>query len=145
MADSRCQATQQPAVSTRTYHSRPTDFCNISSASALDVYLTSKMSAAIWGLQGSNQAREGRLSSAVLLIPEKSDLCVHHRIFRRRRQHFLNFRPEPHGQRSFRPNFFNSSLSPWTTRDPRLTCVSEGNPFRRLLLGVKGLVGMDVV
>ena len=30
-------------------------------------------------------------------------------------------------------------------RIPRFTFVSEGNPFRRLLLGVKGLVGEDVI
>lgn len=30
-------------------------------------------------------------------------------------------------------------------RIPRLTCVSEGKPFRRLLLGVKGLVGVYIV
>lgn len=44
-----------------------------------------------------------------------------------------------------RPSFSINSLSAWTTRIPRLTCVSEGNPFRRLLLGVKGLVGVDTV
>jgi hypothetical protein len=35
---------------------------------------------------------------------------------------------EPHGQRSFRPSFRGSSLSPWTTRNPRRTFVSDGYP-----------------
>lgn len=30
-----------------------------------------------------------------------------------------------------------SSLSPWTHRLPRFTCVSDGNPLRRLLVGSK--------
>ena len=50
------------------------------------------------------------------------------------RQHFLKRLPELQGQRSFRPSFSSSSLSPWTTRTPRLTCVSDGNPRRRLLM-----------
>ena len=50
------------------------------------------------------------------------------------RQQFLNSLRLPHGQRSFRPSFSSSSLSPCTTRTPRLTLVSEGNPFRRLLI-----------
>ena len=37
--------------------------------------------------------------------------------------------PLPHGQRSLRPSFSSSSLSPWTMRTPRLTLVSEGKPF----------------
>lgn len=56
------------------------------------------------------------------------------------RQHFLNRLPLPHGQRSFRPNFSLSSFSPWTIRTPRLTCVSEGKPRRRLLIGSKKMV-----
>jgi hypothetical protein len=32
-------------------------------------------------------------------------------------------------------------LSPWTIRTPRLTCVSEGNPRRRLLIGSKKMIG----
>ena len=50
------------------------------------------------------------------------------------RQHFLKRWPEPQGQRSFLPSFSSSNLSPWTTRSPRLTCVSDGNPLRRLLI-----------
>jgi hypothetical protein len=50
------------------------------------------------------------------------------------RQHFLNRLPDPHGQRSFRPNFSVSSLLPWTIRTPRFTFVSEGKPLRRFLI-----------
>jgi len=42
--------------------------------------------------------------------------------------------PDPQGHRSFRPSFSSSILSPWTVRSPRFTCVSEGNPRRRLLI-----------
>jgi hypothetical protein len=57
------------------------------------------------------------------------------------RQQRLNRLPEPHGQRSLRPSFSVSSLSPWITRIPRLTFVSDGKPFRRLLIGSKKMVG----
>jgi hypothetical protein len=40
-------------------------------------------------------------------------------------QQALNRRPEPQGQGSFRPSFSTNSLSPCTTRRPRLTAVSE--------------------
>ena len=53
------------------------------------------------------------------------------------RQHFLKRLPEPHGHRSFRPTFSTSSLLPWTIRTPRFTCVSDGKPRRRLLIGWK--------
>jgi hypothetical protein len=43
-----------------------------------------------------------------------------------------------------RPSFSSSSLPPPTTRFPRLTCVSEGKPFRRLLLTSKAL-GVEVL
>ena len=50
---------------------------------------------------------------------------------------------EPHGHRSWRPSFSINSLSPCTTRTPRRTRVSDGNPFRRLLVRSKGrLVGV---
>jgi hypothetical protein len=49
-------------------------------------------------------------------------------------QHFLNRLPLPHGHKSLRPSFSSSSLSPCTIRTPRLTCVSDGNPLRRLLI-----------
>lgn len=78
------------------------------------------------------------------LFPEKSNYGVRRHKIRRRRQQFLNLRVDPQGQGSLRPSFSNSSLSTCTTRIPRLTCVSEGKPLRRLLLGVKGLVGVDV-
>jgi hypothetical protein len=61
------------------------------------------------------------------------------------RQHFLNFRRDPHGHGSFRPSFSSNSLSPWITRNPRFTWLSEGNPLHLWLLGVKGLAGVDVV
>jgi ribosomal protein L2 len=57
-----------------------------------------------------------------------------------RRQHFLNRNRLPHGQGSLRPSFSSSCLSPWTTRTPRLTCVSDGKPRRRLLIGSKGVI-----
>lgn len=50
------------------------------------------------------------------------------------RQHFLKRLPEPHGHGSLRPSFSSSSFSPCTIRSPRLTCVSDGNPRRRLLI-----------
>ena len=50
------------------------------------------------------------------------------------KQQLLNGFPLPHGQGSFRPSRSSRSLPPWTIRTPRLTCVSEGNPFRRLLI-----------
>ena len=50
------------------------------------------------------------------------------------RQHFLNSLADPHGQRSFLPTLSCSSLSPWTTRTPRFTLVSDGKPQRRLLI-----------
>lgn len=40
------------------------------------------------------------------------------------RQHRLNSSPLPHGHNSLRPSRSWSSLSPWTTRRPRLTWVS---------------------
>ena len=87
---------------------------------------------------------ECSLGSA-LLLSEKSSFLGHRHMSRCRRQHFLNFRRDPHGQGSFRPSFSSNSLSPWITRNPRFTWLSEGNPLRLLLLGVKGLVGVEVV
>ena len=60
-------------------------------------------------------------------------------------QHFLNRNRLPHGQGSLRPSFSSSCLSPWTTRTPRLTCVSDGKPRRRLLIGSKGVAFVVVV
>jgi hypothetical protein len=45
------------------------------------------------------------------LLAEKSDSGAYHQSGRRRRQHFLSLRPEPHGQRSLRPSFSTSSFS----------------------------------
>jgi hypothetical protein len=56
------------------------------------------------------------------------------------KQHFLNIRPDPHGQRSFLPSFSANSLLPWTIRTPRLTWVSDGKPRRRLLIGSKKMI-----
>ena len=52
----------------------------------------------------------------------------------------MNFLVKPQGQRSLRPSFSCSSLSPPTIRRPRLTLVSDGKPLRRLLIvSLKGL------
>src|SRR5262249_9504694 len=48
------------------------------------------------------------------------------------RQHRLKRSPLPHGHRSLRPSFSCSSLSPWTTRRPRLTWVSLRIPSTSL-------------
>lgn len=61
------------------------------------------------------------------------------------RQHFLKRLPEPQGQRSFRPSFSSSSFRPWTTRTPRLTCVSDGYPRRRLLIVSKKMAVRRIV
>jgi hypothetical protein len=55
-------------------------------------------------------------------------------------QHALNERVDPQMQGSLRPSFSRSSLSPWTTRWPRFTPVSDGKPVRRLRLVVKAEV-----
>lgn len=67
-------------------------------------------------------------------LSKSSDLGWHHQKQPLFRQHFLNRLPLPHGQRSLRPSFSSRSLSPCTMRTPRPTCVSDGNPFRRLLI-----------
>ncbi len=67
-------------------------------------------------------------------LSKSSDLGLHHQKRPLFRQHFLNRLPLPHGQRSLRPSFSSRSLSPCTMRTPRPTCVSEGKPFRRLLI-----------
>jgi len=71
------------------------------------------------------------------LFAEKSNPARRRRAGRRAGNSSWNRRAEPHGQRSFRPSFSRSSLSPWTTRNPRFTCVSDGNPLRRLLVRSK--------
>jgi hypothetical protein len=53
-----------------------------------------------------------------------------------------NLFPDPHGQQSLRPSFSMSSMSPWTKRKSRFTCVSDGYPLRRFELTSKaGQVG----
>ncbi len=74
---------------------------------------------------------DGRRS---LLVSQSSDLGSRRQKRPDLRQHFLKRLPLPHGQRSLRPSFSSSSLSPFTIRTPRLACVSDGNPFRRLLI-----------
>ena len=79
----------------------------------------------------SPATKDGRRSS---FLSKSSGLSWHHQKRPFFRQHFLKRLPLPHGQRSLRPSFSSSSLSPLTIRTPRLTCVSDGNPFRRLLI-----------
>src|SRR5579871_3380264 len=55
-------------------------------------------------------------------------------------QHFLKAASRTARTEVVTTELFYSSLSPWTILVPRLTCVSEGNPLRRLLLRVKGRV-----
>ncbi len=74
---------------------------------------------------------DGRHSS---FLSKSSDLGLHHQKRPFFRQHFLKRLPLPHGQRSLRPSFSSRSLSPCTMRTPRFTCVSDGNPFRRLFI-----------
>ncbi len=75
------------------------------------------------------------------LSPESSGRDLRHQNRPDFMQHFLNRFPLPHGQGSFRPSRSSSSLSPWTIRTPPLTCVSEGKPFRRLLIVSKKTSG----
>ena len=71
---------------------------------------------------------------AEMSVPESSAAGLRHQKQPFFRQHFLKRFPEPHGHRSLRPSFSSSNLSPWTTRSPRFTCVSDGKPRRRLLI-----------
>ena len=59
-----------------------------------------------------------------------------------RRQQRLNALADPHGHGSWRPSFSTSSLSRWTMRSPRLTCVSDGKPRRRLRVTSKADVAV---
>ncbi len=61
------------------------------------------------------------------------------------RQHALKRRPDPQGQKSFRPSFSCNSLHPWTTRSPRPTRTSDGKPRRRLLMISKRGQAVEVV
>jgi hypothetical protein len=80
------------------------------------------------------------------LIPEKSSSVASRQKKPERMQQFLNFRVEPQGQGSLRPSFSTSSLFPRTTRAPRFTRVSDGNPFRRLLVrSKKGAVLIQIM
>ena len=76
-----------------------------------------------------------------LFVSKSSDPAGRHQKRPDLRQHFLNRLPLPQGQRSLRPSFSSSSLSPWTIRTPRFTLVSDGNPLRRLLIVSKKMVG----
>lgn len=80
------------------------------------------------------------------LLSEKSDAGRNRRKKPDCIQQCLNRRVEPQGHGSLRPSFSERCLSPWTTRTPRLTCVSDGNPRRRLLVrSKKGAVVIFVV
>jgi len=79
---------------------------------------------------------DGRSS---LLVSKSSGPGSRHQKRSDLRQHFLKRLLLPHGQRSLRPSFSSSSLSPFTIRTPRLTCVSDGNPFRRLFIVSKNM------
>lgn len=61
-----------------------------------------------------------------LLVSKSSDFGSIRQKRPRARQHRLNLRPLPHGQRSLRPSFSSSNLSPWTIWTPALTFVSDG-------------------
>lgn len=80
------------------------------------------------------------------LLPEKSGVCLSRQKNPDCMQQCLNLRAAPQGHGSLRPSFSDRCLSPWTTRTPRLTRVSDGNPRRRLLVrSKKGAVVMCVV
>ena len=73
-------------------------------------------------------------------VPNSSRAGLRHQKQPFSRQHFLKRWPEPHEQRSLRPSFSSNTLLPWTNCVPRLTCVSGGNPRRRLLIVSKRTV-----
>ena len=79
------------------------------------------------------------------LLPKSSHPDWSHQKRPDLRQHRLNRCPLPHGQGSLRPSFSSSCLSPWTIRSPHLTCVSDGKPRRRLLMGSKAVVFVVLV
>ena len=80
-------------------------------------------------------------SEVIVSFSKSSDRGSRHQKQPAPRQHFRNRFPLPHGHKSLRPSFSSSSLSPCTMRRPRLTCVSDGKPLRRLLMVSKaGLV-----
>ena len=85
---------------------------------------------------------DGRIS---IFVPKSSRPGWSHQKRPDLRQHRLNRRPLPHGQGSLRPSFSSSCLSPWTIRSPHLTCVSDGKPRRRLLMGSKAVVFVVLV
>ncbi len=71
-----------------------------------------------------------------------SDCC--RRIHRNPDNSSWNLRPEPHGQRSFRPSFSVSSLLPWTDLWPRRTLVSEGYPLPPFARGLESRRGCQI-
>jgi hypothetical protein len=73
-------------------------------------------------------------------INARSDLDSRRQKHPLRMQHRLNDFADPQGQGSLRPSFSMSSLWPATMRSPRLTCVSDGKPLRRLLITSKAQV-----
>ena len=90
-------------------------------------------------LQRQEIARTRTCRRRVSFVSKSSDPDSHRQKRPDLRQHFFNSLPLPHGQRSLRPNFSSSCLFPCTTRTPGLTCVSDGKPFRRLLIVSKEL------
>ena len=84
-----------------------------------------------------NAARLARPDGKCGSFPESKSRGLRRRNRPDGRQQFRKRLPEPQGQRSFRPSFSASSLSPWTMRTPRFTRDSDGNPLRRLLIGSK--------
>jgi hypothetical protein len=78
------------------------------------------------------------------LFPKSSDGEASRQIFLSADSSSWNLRPESQGHKSFRPSFSDNSLLPWTTLKPRLTCVSDGKPLRRLLEGSKGVRLLEI-
>ena len=85
---------------------------------------------------------DGRVS---VFVPKSSRPDWSHQKRPILRQHRLNRCPLPQGHGSLRPSFSSSCLSPCTIRTPHLTCVSDGKPRRRLLMGSKAVVFVVLV
>ena len=75
-------------------------------------------------------AQGGRL----LRLAEKTGCVWSRQILPSTNSIWKNLSLEPHGHKSFRPSFSESSLFPWTMRTPLPTRVSDGKPLRRLLV-----------
>ena len=97
---------------------------------------------AIWLQRFVVRRCDGRVS---VFVPKSSRPDWSHQKRPDLRQHRLNRSPLPHGQGSLRPSFSSSCFSPWMIRTPHLTCVSDGKPRRRLLMGSKAVVFVVLV